>query len=98
MRRARFVDPAREEYLREVAYYSESGVGLGTRFGAAVEEATARALAFPMAGSPWTRETRRVFLKGFPFSLIYRPEPEGIVVFAVAHSARRPRYWVERTR
>jgi len=29
-----------------------------------VEEATARAMAFPLAGSPATKNTRRVFLKG----------------------------------
>jgi len=47
---ARFIAPAREEFLAEVAYYNE--VQQGTRFVAAVEEATARALAFPLAGSP----------------------------------------------
>jgi len=32
------------------------------------------------------------------YSLIYRPEPEGIVIFAVAHHARRPYYWQSRAR
>lgn len=98
MSRARFIAAARLEFLAEVIYYNEAQPGLGQRFTAAVEEATVRALAFPLAGSPSRANTRRVILKGFPFSLVYRPEAGGIVVFAVAHHARRPYYWQSRTR
>ena len=98
MKRARFVAGARQEFLAEVAYYNEAQSGLGARFTSAVEEATARALAFPLAGSPYVSNTRRVFLKGFPFSLVYRPEDNGIVIFAVSHYARQPRYLVGRAR
>jgi len=96
--RARFITAARLDLLAEIIYYNEAEAGLGLRFVAAVEEAAARALAFPHAGSPARSNTRRVFLRGFPFSLIYRPEPDGIVVFAVAHQKRRPYYWQGRTR
>ena len=58
--------------------------------------AAARAVTFPQSGSPFRSNTRRVLVKGFPFSLIYRPKPEGIVIFAVAHHARRPYYWQSR--
>lgn len=98
MSRARFVAAARQEFLAEITYYNEAQPGLGSRFTVAVEEATARAVAFPLAGSPSISNTRRVFLKGFPFSLFYRPEGDGIVIFAVSHHARRPGYWIDRTR
>jgi plasmid stabilization system protein ParE len=94
--RARFVAPAREEFLAEVAYYDQVRRGQGARFAAAVQEATARALAFPLAGSPSESNTRRVILKGFPFSIVYRPEADGIVIFAVAHHSRLPGYWRSR--
>jgi len=96
--RARFIAAARLEFLAEVIHYNEAEPGLGLRFVTAVEEAAARALAFPRSGSPSRFKTRRVILKGFPFSLVYRPEPEGIVVFAVAHHKRRPYYWKSRAR
>jgi plasmid stabilization system protein ParE len=95
---ARFIAAARLEMLAEVIHYDEAEVGLGVRFVEAVEEAAARALAFPRAGSPGRRNTRRVLLKGFPFWLIYREERDGIVVLAVAHHKRRPYYWQGRTR
>lgn len=98
MSRARFVAPARLEFLAEVIRYDEAQPGLGGRFGAAVEDAAARALAFPLAGSPSRRNTRYVIVKDFPFSIIYRPEADGIVIFALAHHARRPYYWESRAR
>lgn len=92
----RFIAEARQEFLAEVAYYNEIQQGLGERFSSAVEEASARAVAFPQAGSPFASNTRLVFTKGFPFSIIYRPEQEEIIVFAVAHHAQKPGYWRSR--
>ena len=63
MSRVRFVATARIEFLAEVAFYNRERAGLGTRFTAAVEEATARAVAFPLTGSPVSRNTRRMFIK-----------------------------------
>ena len=63
MRQVRFVDAARREFLAEVIYYNNERVGLGARFTAAVEEATARAAAFPLTGSPASMSTRRVFVR-----------------------------------
>jgi toxin ParE1/3/4 len=91
--RARFIAPARRELLKEIAFYNEKSPGLGARFASAVEEATARAIAYPLTGSNLTIGTRRMFLKDFPFALVYRPEAEGIVIFAVAHHSRHPDYW-----
>ncbi len=96
--RARFIAAARVELLAEVIYYNEAQPGLGERFAAAIEEATGRAVTFPLAGSPFRFHTRRVIVKGFPFSIVYRPEREGIVIFALAHHAQRPYYWRTRAR
>jgi toxin ParE1/3/4 len=96
VRRARFVAAARREFLAEVAYYSKERADLGARFTAAVEEATARAVAFPTTGSPSSKNSRRLFLKDFPFAVVDRPSAEGIVVFALAHLWRRPGYWQSR--
>ncbi len=97
MKRARFITAALQEFLAEVAYYSEIQTSLGGRFTAAIEEAAARALAFPHAGSPAASNTRRVMVKGFPFALFYRPTQDGIIIFAVVHQARHPGYWRTRT-
>ena len=96
MKRARFVAPAREEFLAQVAYYNQVEPGQGARFAAAVEEAAARTLAFPLSGTPSMPNIRRVIVKSFPFSIVYRPEAGGILIFAVAHHSRLPGYWRSR--
>jgi hypothetical protein len=42
VKRARFLAPAREEFLADVAYYDQVRPGQGVRLAAAVEEATDR--------------------------------------------------------
>ncbi len=43
--------------------------------------------------TPVDHRHRRGLLRRFPYSVIYRVEPEGILVVAVAHSRRRASYW-----
>lgn len=93
MKKVEFITAAREEFLAEVAYYNNAQAGLGIRFSAAIEKTAALTLAFPEVGSPSTAGTRRVVVKDFPFSLIYKSIGENIVIFAVAHQSRRPGYW-----
>ena len=63
-----------------------------------IVSATVRALAYPQAGTPATNDTRRVFLKDFPFAVVYRPDTDGITIFALAHHSRRPGYWRSRVK
>jgi len=74
VRRARFLAPAREEFLAEVSYYDKLQQGQGERFAAAVEEATAPAAAFPDSGSLFQTNVRRVLVKRFPFSSYIEPK------------------------
>jgi len=96
VRNVKFIAPARREFLEEVGYYNGKQPGLGARFAEEVEAATARALAYPDAGSPASRSTKRVLVNHFPFSIIYRTSENGIVIFAVANYSRIPEYWVSR--
>jgi len=96
--RVRFLAEAEAEFLHEVAYYAERQPNGAVRFREAVGAAIARALAFPKAGPTYLVRTRRVFVRGYPFFVVYREEPEGIAVFALVHETRRPGYWSSRAR
>ena len=96
MKSARFLTAAREEFLAQVVLYSKESPHLGERFRLEVESAAALALSFPTAGSPYTNSTRRVFLKNFPFSVVYRESEAELLVVAVAHFSRMPGYWSNR--
>ena len=64
MSQARFLEEAEAEFLKEVQYSAGVQASGAERFRAAIEEAAARALVFPMAGLGYVARTRRVFVKG----------------------------------
>jgi toxin ParE1/3/4 len=74
MKTIRFLAAARRELLAEVLHYNEIEAGLGAKFARAFEEALAIAVQFPLAGSPGPAATRKVILRGFPFSTYYLEE------------------------
>jgi len=50
----------------------------------------------PGIGSPGHRGTSRLYLKRFPYTLVFRIQGETLRVIAVAHQSRRPEYWAGR--
>ena len=44
----------------------------------------------PELGGPYTEDIRCVFLRRFPFGVLYSVERQEVVVHAVAHQRRRP--------
>jgi plasmid stabilization system protein ParE len=91
--RTRLLTAAELELMREVAYYSRARIGLGQRFLAAVESVVDRASRHPQAGIPTFGGTRRMLVKGFPFSVVYAVEAEELLVIAIAAHRRQPGYW-----
>jgi hypothetical protein len=97
VRKIEFIPEAREEFMAEVSFYEATKQGLGEKFSSSVEKAVSLVVAFPNVGSPSASDTRRVVIKGFPFGLVYKLSRSGcIIIFAIAHQARRPGYWVNR--
>jgi toxin ParE1/3/4 len=92
----RFLPTAELEFLREVAYYAKARTGTGERFNAAVKQTVALAANHPLGGAPSCKETRTMRVKGFPFSVVYRPSETGILVVAIAPHRKRPFYWRSR--
>ena len=93
MRRARFTELARSEFLAEIAYYETIRQGLGAKFRAEVEATTERAAAFPDSGAPVAGDARRRLLPTFPFAVVYVETEYGILIHAVAHHRRLPESW-----
>ena len=96
MIRPQFLPDAEAEFLKEIAYYSHAGEGLGIQFREAVMAAVAKAVANPGGGAPSARNTRSRLLKGFPFSIVYRASSKEFLIVSVAHHRRQPEYWLSR--
>lgn len=98
MKRIRLDSAARAELLHEVRYYENARTGTGRKFREAVEQAFAWIKRSPGSGAPDEAGCRRIRIKGFRFSVVYREEATEIVVFAIRPDARQPGYWLPRTK
>lgn len=95
-RKVRFLGAARAELRRAVDHYDAQVVGLGDEFTDEVERCLREVATHPEIGSVYLSGTRRILTRRFPFDLVYRVQPEEVVIVAVAHQRRRPGYWLRR--
>ena len=91
-----FHPEAQAEFEAAAVRYGEIRASLGSAFLERVEAATARAVRAPMTGAPMGLALRRVFVKRFPYFVLYAIEDARIFVLAVAHFRQRPGYWRQR--
>lgn len=90
--------PAAERELTEAAVYYEHRVpGLGDRFIAEMQRISTLLADRPRLGPKIDEKHRRLALRQFPFSLIYRIDSDVLSIIAVAHKRRRPGYWQPRS-
>jgi plasmid stabilization system protein ParE len=82
--------------MRGAVWYDRQRTGLGDELLDEVAEAFILSKEFPEAPPSIGGGFRRILLRRFPFGLIYRIEDGEIVIVAVAHNSRRPRYWRDR--
>jgi plasmid stabilization system protein ParE len=92
----RFLAPAQRELDDAVAWYDQQAAGRGLEFLDELDRAVRRILAFPLSYPQIERGIRRCRLARFPYGLIYGVDDETVVIIAVAHLHRRPRYWIDR--
>lgn len=97
MRAIRFHPEARDEIATSIAYYDDARPGHGARFLAAVTRVIDLVSATPQGGTPWRHGPVRTWrMVGFPCVLAYVVEPDHVLVLAIAHTSRRPGYWLDR--
>lgn len=99
----RFVDEAVAELDDAAHWYEEQRDGLGLTFLAAIDRGVESVRRWPRAGSlveiiPGDLEVRQVPVPRFPYFIAYLLTEDFIVVLAVAHERRRPRYWSDRAK
>ncbi len=82
--------------VQAAKYYEMQAPRLGVDFLIEVERTADRIVEFPYAATKIRGEIRRKLFRRFPYAILYRAEPEEIVIIAVMHLRRRPGYWANR--
>ncbi|MBI2437353.1 MAG: type II toxin-antitoxin system RelE/ParE family toxin [Lentisphaerae bacterium] len=84
------------ELIEAARFYEGRETGLGYRFLDAVEDSLAKLMVGPRLAPSDERGRRRFLIHGFPYLIIYRIEGAFLHVLAVAHTSRKPGYWMAR--
>jgi plasmid stabilization system protein ParE len=79
-----------------VRYYAHRNPNAAVAFAEELDAAIARIVAEPHVFLVHELGTRRLLLRTFPFSVVFRFDEVSVLVVAVAHGNRRPGYWVGR--
>lgn len=94
--RIRFLEDAQREVDDAVAWYNDREDELGYDFLDELDRAIRRIKSFPLASAEIEPGIRRCLLGRFPYAVIYGIDDELIIVIAVSHLHRQPRYWIDR--
>ncbi len=99
--RLRLLAEAETEIESARQYLNLQVLELGTRFlddlDLTLQEISLRPASFPKLETlPDDQPYRRALLSDFRYAVIYECLDEEIVVVAVAHTSRRPSYWLNR--
>ena len=87
---------AYEELGDAVEYYEGKQAGLGLRMMDEVDKHVKWILENPTIPQIHKGGYRRVNLKTFPYYLAYMIHEDTLWVLAIAHSHRKPEYWIKR--
>lgn len=93
-----FHPEAEQEMLEAAIYYQSQSPGLGVDYLSEVDRGVQAISESPITWPVVKGELRRRLVRRFPFGILYRIEPDEIVIIAVAHLRRKPGYWRKRIR
>jgi plasmid stabilization system protein ParE len=91
-----FLAQAESELDDAVVWYNRQAVDFGRELLDELDRAIRRAATFPLSYSEIEPGIRRCRLARFPYGIIYGVHGDTLVVIALAHLHRRPRYWIDR--
>ena len=92
----RFHPDAIAEAKAAYEWYAERNPSAANAFIAALDRAVSQIVESPERWPMHQHRTRKILLRRFPYSVIYRITESAIQVIAVAHGRRRPGYWKTR--
>ena len=87
---------AEQEMLVAAQYYQSQSPGLGNDYLTEVERAVHSIATSPQTWPILEGDLRRRLIRRFPCGILYRIDPDEIVIIAVAHLRKNPGYWKNR--
>lgn len=96
MNRICFHASAEAEMKAAALWYEEQQTELGKRFLSSVEDALSRIRLNPRLFPVVESDAQRCLTHTFPYGVVFKQIPDGIVIIAVMHLRQSPDYWKDR--
>ncbi len=94
--KVQILEQAAAEFADAIARYESFESGLGSRLKTEIKSSVAWISGHPDLPRVRPKGYRRVNLKVFPYYIAYVIHSDVVWILAIAHSARRPEYWIHR--
>ena len=94
--RVELVPAAQAEARDARRWYASRSKEAADRFLAELDRVIAMIAESPTRWPEYRHGTRRIRLRRFPYSAIYRVQAEHVLVVAIAHHRQKPGYWQRR--
>jgi plasmid stabilization system protein ParE len=92
-----FHPAAQQDADEAVAWYAERSVRAAVRFLGELDRVVGLISDSPDRFQIFDADLRRAVFRRFPFYIVFWADDLKVVVLAVAHGKRRPRFWHKRT-
>jgi plasmid stabilization system protein ParE len=94
--KVRLLKIASDELSEALAWYQVRSPRVAEDLWLRVRDAKRSILLYPLASPLIAQRVRRFILSGFPYDLVYVVLDKEILIVALAHHSRQPRYWKSR--
>ncbi|MCX7111355.1 MAG: type II toxin-antitoxin system RelE/ParE family toxin [Proteobacteria bacterium] len=94
----RLLPEAKAEFDAAADWYEQQRRGLGLDFVTRIREVFKRLAVNPKLYAMVYRDVRQAIVTRFPYVVLYREEPGGILVISVFHTAQDPTPWKTRAK
>lgn len=88
---------ARRDFDEGFDWYAERSFEAAANFADEIDAILAKISASPARFAKIDKQHRHCIAHRFPYHVVYRVIDESIQVIAIAHGARRPGYWKDRS-
>ena len=90
------LEVARQEFDEAYVHYESARAGLGEEFRQEIRRQLVKIKEYPDAWMLVSPGIRKCLGRRFPYDVIYQRIGARVLILALAHKHRRPRYWQER--
>lgn len=94
----RIHEAAARELDEAIEWYELQSQGLGKRFKKSVTAQIRKIRKNPNWFLIESGEIYKVYIPKFPYKILYTSGKDSIVIWAIAHMHRKPRFWQSRTK